>query len=69
MPSPLKITEDEFGRFLAAYYRGVFPRNATLGNCFLFYYGISGYDKIRLEEDNDKVIEMIIEEFTSSVVF
>jgi len=60
----LRIPEEEIGRFLLAYYRGVFPSTYHLGAAFLFYYGLMGYNRIRNEVDDDRAAEMIKEEFT-----
>jgi len=59
----LKIAEEELGRFLLAYYRGVFGPKARLGSSFLFYYGLNGYETIKSEINDDKAIEKIKKEF------
>lgn len=49
----LRITEEEFGRFLLAYYRGIF-NPLRLGAAFLFYYDVKGFDSLRhMTNDND----------------
>jgi hypothetical protein len=59
----LKIPDEELGRFLLAYYRGVFPPTFKLGKAFLFYYGLAGYIWIAKEQDDKKALELIQEEF------
>lgn len=58
----LKIPEEELGRFMLAYYRKVFGP-LKLGASFLFYYGLMGYDSLRLEKNDDKALEFIKDEF------
>ena len=58
----LKIPEEELGRFLLAYNRGLFGR-AKFGASFLHYYGIVGFDNIRNEINDNKSMEMIKQEF------
>lgn len=58
----LKIPDEELGRFLLAYYRGIFGP-LRLGAAFLFYYGIMGYEPIRREANDNKALELIKEEF------
>lgn len=60
----LKLNPEEIGRFLLAYHRGIFPKSYKLGAAFLFYYGLAGYDPIRKEQDDDRAIELIKNEFT-----
>lgn len=64
MSSKLKIHEEELGRFLLAYYRGVFPKSYTLGASFLLFYGIMGYEYLKRETDEDRALEFIKGEFT-----
>lgn len=59
----LKIPDEELGRFLAAYYRGIFPVSMKLGACFLAYYGLYGYKHIASEKNDDKALELIKENF------
>lgn len=58
----LKINPDELGRFLLAYYRGIFS-GYSLGKAFLLYYGIAGYRNLILETDDEKALEFIKGEF------
>lgn len=58
----LKISEEELGRFLLAYNRGVFGP-LKLGASFLLFYGLMGYKNISKEKDDDKALDLIREEF------
>ncbi len=63
MSIPLRIPEEELGRFLLAYYRNVFGP-LKLGAAFLFYYGLMGFEDIRHEKNDNQAIELIKNEFT-----
>lgn len=58
----LKISEEELGRFLLAYYRNVFGP-LKLGAAFLLYYGLMGYKDLQLEKNDNKSLQFIKEEF------
>jgi hypothetical protein len=58
----LKIQEEELGRFLLAYNRGIFGP-LKLGASFLFFYGLNGYKVLALERNDDKALGIIKEEF------
>lgn len=63
MSIPLMIPEEEFGRFLVAYHRGIFGP-LKLGAAFLFYYGLMGFEHIRHCKDDNHTLELIKKEFT-----
>lgn len=58
----LKIPEEELGRFMLAYYRGIFGP-LKLGASFLFYYGLMGYENLKKQRDDNKSLEFIKDEF------
>ncbi len=64
MSIPLIIPEEEMGRFLLAYYRGIFGP-LKLGAAFLFYYGLMGFVDIQHEHNDEKALDLIREEFVN----
>ena len=67
MSAKLLIHEEELGRFLLAYHRGVFPHSFKLGASFLLFYDLIHdpyYNGLKNEKDDEKAIEYIKEEFT-----
>jgi hypothetical protein len=59
------IHEEELGRFLLAYYRGLFFP-LKLGVAFLFFHNLhtkSEYEHIRVEKDDNKAVKLIAETF------
>lgn len=58
----LRIPAEEFGRFLEAYNRGVFP-HMRLGQAFLFYYGLFGFGDIKYATDTEYVKNLIVSRF------
>jgi hypothetical protein len=62
MSIKLRIPEEEMGRFLLAYYRKVFGP-LKLGQAFLFYYGLMGFEEIRHEVNDESALDLIKDEF------
>lgn len=64
MSSILKIHEEELGRFLVAYYRGVLPRGWKFGAAFCLFYNINDDPEIKNEQDDERAFEMIRDKYT-----
>lgn len=62
----LKISEEEFGRFLLAYYRGIF-NPLKLGAAFLFFYDVKGFDNIRHSTNDNHTMDLIVQHFTGTL--